>query len=52
MIGLSIAEMRDGMRLGEFTAVGLAEAHIAAAESVRELGGYILETPARALEMA
>lgn len=52
LIGLSIAEMRDGMRLGEFTAVDLAEAHIAAAESVRELGAYILETPERALEMA
>ena len=52
LIGLSVAEMRDGMRLGEFTAVDLAEAHIAAAESIRELGAYILETPERALEMA
>ena len=52
MIGLSIAEMRDGMVLGEFTALDLAEAHIDAAESVQELGGYVTQTTDRAREMA
>ncbi|HIM72751.1 MAG TPA: Asp-tRNA(Asn)/Glu-tRNA(Gln) amidotransferase subunit GatA [Alphaproteobacteria bacterium] len=52
MIGLSIAEMRDGMSLGEFTALNLAEAHICAAKNVKELCGYITETPEQAKEMA
>ena len=52
MIGLSIAEMRDGMVLGEFTALDLAEAHISAAKNVEELCGYVTETPDQAEEMA
>ena len=52
MIGLSIAEMRDGMVLGEFTALDLAEAHISAAKNVQELCGYVTETPDQAEEMA
>ena len=52
MIGLSIADMRDGMARGEFTALDLADAHIHAADNVQELGGYITQTPDRAREMA
>ena len=52
MIGLSIADMRDGMARGEFTALDLADAHIHAADNVQELEGYITQTPDRAREMA
>ncbi len=51
-VGLTIAEMRDGLRTGEFTAVALAEAHIEATEQARSLNGYITETPEQALAEA
>jgi len=52
LIGLSISDMRDGMGRGDFSAVDLVDAHISATESVRQLGGYITETPELARKMA
>ncbi len=49
---LTIAEARDGLAKGDFSAVELARAHIAAMEATRDLNAFITETPERALEMA
>jgi len=49
---LTIAEARDGLASGTFSAVELAEAHIRAVEAVRPLNAFITETPERALERA
>ncbi|MFZ5609713.1 MAG: Asp-tRNA(Asn)/Glu-tRNA(Gln) amidotransferase subunit GatA [Pseudomonadota bacterium] len=45
LLNLSIAEARDGLRRGDFTALELAEAHIAAVEAARPLNAFITETP-------
>ncbi|MFQ5772897.1 MAG: Asp-tRNA(Asn)/Glu-tRNA(Gln) amidotransferase subunit GatA [Kiloniellaceae bacterium] len=52
LIDLTIAEARDGLAKGEFSARELAEAHVAAMEAARPLNAYITETPDKALEMA
>ncbi len=49
---LTIAQSRDGLTKGAFSARDLAEASIAAMESARPLNAFITETPERALEMA
>ena len=49
---LTIAEARDGLANGAFSAQELAEAHIRAIESARPLNALITETPERALTMA
>ncbi len=49
---LSLAEARDGMDAGEFSAVELTDAFIAAMESVRGLNCYLVETADRARDMA
>ncbi len=49
---LTIAEARERLRKKEFSAVELAEAHLAAMEEARVLNAFVLETPDRALEMA
>ncbi|WP_375465090.1 Asp-tRNA(Asn)/Glu-tRNA(Gln) amidotransferase subunit GatA [uncultured Methylobacterium sp.] len=49
---LSLAEARDGLRAGTFSARELAQAHIAAIAAARALNAYLLETPDRALSMA
>ncbi len=49
---LSIAAARDGLAKGEFTAVELAEAHVAAMAAARPLNAYITETPELAIEQA
>ncbi len=49
---LTIAEARDLLAKGETTAVDLAEAHIKAMETARDLNAYITETPDVALERA
>ncbi len=49
---LSLAQARDGVAAGDFCAVELAEAYIAAMEGLRSLNCFILETPDVALEMA
>ena len=49
---LTIAEARDGLAKGTFSARELAEAHIRAVEAARPLNALITETPERAREMA
>ncbi len=49
---LTLAQARDGLTSGAFSAVELTEAHIAATEAVRERNCYILETPQAARDMA
>ena len=49
---LTLAEARDGVRGGTFSAVELAQAHIDAIEGARDLNSFITETPERALAMA
>jgi aspartyl-tRNA(Asn)/glutamyl-tRNA(Gln) amidotransferase subunit A len=49
---LTIAAAQDGLRRKEFTAVELADAHLAAMERARGLNAYVLETPDRARKMA
>jgi len=49
---LSLAAARDGLRKKKFSAVELAQAHIAAIEKARALNAFIVETPEKALAMA
>ncbi|MGE3244745.1 MAG: Asp-tRNA(Asn)/Glu-tRNA(Gln) amidotransferase subunit GatA [Beijerinckiaceae bacterium] len=49
---LSIAEARDGLARGDFSAVELTDAHLAAMEQARGLNAYIVETPELARSMA
>lgn len=49
---LTIAEARNGLAVGDFSARELTEAHVAAVEAARTLNVMITETPERALEMA
>ena len=52
LTGLSIAAARDGLAKREFSARELAEAHVRAVESARQLNAFITETPELALEQA
>jgi aspartyl-tRNA(Asn)/glutamyl-tRNA(Gln) amidotransferase subunit A len=49
---LSLADARDGLRQRAFSAVELAEAHLAAMEKARHLNAFITETPEKALGQA
>ena len=49
---LTISEALDGLARKTFSAVELAEAHIAAVEQARPLNAFITETPDRARAMA
>jgi aspartyl-tRNA(Asn)/glutamyl-tRNA(Gln) amidotransferase subunit A len=49
---LNLAEARDGLAKKSFSAVELADAHVAAIEKARALNAYVLETPERASAMA
>lgn len=49
---LTIAEARDGLQKGDFTARELTEAHISEVEAARKLNAYVTETPDLALAMA
>ena len=49
---LTIAEARDGLRDGEFSATELTEAHNAAIEAARPLNAMVMETADRARDMA
>jgi aspartyl-tRNA(Asn)/glutamyl-tRNA(Gln) amidotransferase subunit A len=49
---LTLAAARAGLRQKKFSAVELADAHLAAMEKARALNAYVLETPERALAMA
>ncbi|MFQ5953496.1 MAG: Asp-tRNA(Asn)/Glu-tRNA(Gln) amidotransferase subunit GatA [Kiloniellales bacterium] len=49
---LTLAEARDGLARGDFSARELTEAHIRAVEAARSLNAFITETPERALDGA
>ena len=49
---LTLADARDGLKKKSFSALELADAHLAAIEKARALNAYVLETPERAQEMA
>jgi aspartyl-tRNA(Asn)/glutamyl-tRNA(Gln) amidotransferase subunit A len=52
LTGLTIAEIRDGLRRKDFSATELARAYIGAIERARALNAFIAETPDRALAAA
>ncbi|MGH6944317.1 MAG: amidase family protein, partial [Geminicoccaceae bacterium] len=52
LIGLTLAQARQGLARKAFSAKELAEAHVRSIEDARELNAFITETPERALEMA
>ena len=49
---LTLAQARDGLKKKSFSALELADAHLAAMEKARALNAYVLETPERASAMA
>ncbi|MBX9774919.1 MAG: Asp-tRNA(Asn)/Glu-tRNA(Gln) amidotransferase subunit GatA [Xanthobacteraceae bacterium] len=52
LTSLTLAEARDGLRKRAFSAVELADAHVAAIEQARALNAYVVETPDVARAMA
>jgi len=48
----TLSAARDGLAEGDFNAVELTQAHIAAVEAARPLNAFVTETPERALAMA
>jgi aspartyl-tRNA(Asn)/glutamyl-tRNA(Gln) amidotransferase subunit A len=52
LTSLTLAEARDGLSKKSFSAQELAKAHLDAMEKARALNAYVLETPARAVDMA
>ncbi|HVX98162.1 MAG TPA: Asp-tRNA(Asn)/Glu-tRNA(Gln) amidotransferase subunit GatA [Pseudorhodoplanes sp.] len=52
LTSLTIAQARDGLKTKQFSAVELADAHLAAMEKARGLNAYLVETPDRARAMA
>src|SRR5882672_10658740 len=52
LTSLTIADARAGLAAKKFSAVELADAHLAAIEKARALNAYVLETPERASAMA
>ncbi len=52
LTSLTLGEARDGLRSRRFSAVELADAHLAAIEAARALNAYVLETPEQARAMA
>lgn len=52
LIGLTLAEAKEGLRQKNFSAVELTQAYLEAMEQFRGLNAYILETPDLALESA
>ena len=48
----TIAELRDGLRARDFSAVEVARAHIAAVEAARPLNAFLVETPEIAMREA
>lgn len=52
LTSLTLAEARDGLAGKSFTALELADAHLAAMERARVLNAYVLETPEQARAMA
>jgi len=52
LTSLTLAEARAGLAKKQFSAVELADAHLAAMERARSLNAFVLETPERARAMA
>jgi len=52
LTALTIAEIRDGLAGGKFSAVELTRAFLTAMDKARALNAYIVETPEKALAMA
>jgi aspartyl-tRNA(Asn)/glutamyl-tRNA(Gln) amidotransferase subunit A len=52
LTSLTLAEARDGLTSKRFSAVELADAHVAAMAKARTLNAFTLETPERASAMA
>jgi aspartyl-tRNA(Asn)/glutamyl-tRNA(Gln) amidotransferase subunit A len=52
LTALTIAQIRDGLKAKQFSAVELTRAYLAAMEKARSLNAYIVETPEKALAMA
>jgi aspartyl-tRNA(Asn)/glutamyl-tRNA(Gln) amidotransferase subunit A len=52
LAALTLAQARDALRKKEFSAIELADAHLAAIEAARPLNAFVLETPDRARNMA
>jgi aspartyl-tRNA(Asn)/glutamyl-tRNA(Gln) amidotransferase subunit A len=52
LTSLTLAEARDGLKSKRFSAVELADAHVAAIEKAHALNAYVLATPERATAMA
>ena len=52
LTSLTLAQARDALRRKEFSAIELAEAHLAAIAQARPLNAFVLETPERARAMA
>ncbi|MFZ3309589.1 MAG: amidase, partial [Xanthobacteraceae bacterium] len=52
LTALTLAQAREALRKRQFSALELAEAHLAAIERARALNAFVLETPHRAREMA
>lgn len=49
---LGVAALRDGVRRGDFTALEVADAHIAAVARAKELNAFLVETPDHAIAAA
>ncbi|HZC57515.1 MAG TPA: Asp-tRNA(Asn)/Glu-tRNA(Gln) amidotransferase subunit GatA [Xanthobacteraceae bacterium] len=52
LTSLTLAQARDALREKKFSAIELADAHLAAMAQARALNAFVLETPERAREMA
>ncbi len=52
LTNLTLAEARDGLKAGDFSAVELTKAHIDAMENHKDLNAFITETPELALDQA
>jgi aspartyl-tRNA(Asn)/glutamyl-tRNA(Gln) amidotransferase subunit A len=52
LTSLTLAEARDGLKKKSFSALELADAHVAAIEKARALNAFVLPTPERASAMA
>ncbi|HRE35208.1 MAG TPA: amidase, partial [Sphingopyxis terrae] len=52
LTNLTVAEIRDGHRAGDFSAVEVAEAFNANVAGAKALNAFIVETPDRAIEAA
>ena len=52
LLGLNLAQARDGLAKKDFSAVELTKAYVETIETARDLNAFILETPDKAFAMA